>query len=116
MPGTGTRATAFLSACVGGQFTTRIGTAGAKAGRVAGLVIALTWLAFAQTSDAERLRLSEALFGRISLVSFPWNALDPLVVALSVSLVVTMAESLRTRPSDPGHLDRCLAGIDRSRR
>lgn len=111
----GTCAAAFLPAYVGGLFTTRITPAGAGAGMVSGLVLALLWLAFAHATNAQRLLVAPALFGRASLVPFPWSALDPLVVALPTSLLVTVVVSLFTRPLDAEHAERCMAGIGRSR-
>jgi len=109
----GTCAAAFLPAYVGGLFTTRITPAAASSGMVTGFVVALLWLAFAHSANAERLLVATALFGRTSLVPFPWNALDPLVVALPVSLLVTFVVSFVTRPLDPEHLDQCMAGVRR---
>jgi len=106
----GTCAAAFRPAYVGGLFTRRITPAGAAAGMVAGCVLALLWLAFAHAVNAERLLVSSALFGRASLVSFPWSALDPLVIALPASLLVTFVVSLFTRPLDDDHLERCMGG------
>ena len=109
----GTCAAAFLPAYVGGLFSTRITPAAAGAGMVAGLVGALAWLTFAHAVNAERLLITPALFGRASVLAFPWSALDPLVVALPASLLVTFAVSLFTRPLPVEHLERCMAGIAR---
>ncbi|MDX1395604.1 MAG: sodium:solute symporter family protein [Gemmatimonadota bacterium] len=106
----GTCAAAFLPAYVGGLFTRRITRVGAIAGMVTGFTTAVLWLTFAQASNARRLLLSQAVFGRDSLVSFPWSAIDPLVAALPVSLVTTVVVSRFTRPLDADHLDRCLPG------
>jgi SSS family solute:Na+ symporter len=94
----GTCAAAFLPAYVGGLFTTRIAPAGAGAGMVSGLVLALLWLAFAHAANAERLLVAPALFGRASLVPFPWSALDPLVVVLPTSLLVAGASLVERWP------------------
>lgn len=112
----GTCAAAFLPAYVGGLFTRRITTAGAQAGIVAGFLIALAWLAFGNATSADRLMLAPALFGRGSLVPFPWSSLDPLVVALPASICVTIAVSLFTRPPDAAHVERCLSGLHRGDR
>lgn len=104
----GTCAAAFLPAYVGGLFTRRITKAGATAGIAAGFALALLWLTFAHASNAERLLVSSMLFGRDSLVPFPWSAIDPLVVALPVSLVTTIGVSLLTGPPDADHVERCI--------
>jgi SSS family solute:Na+ symporter len=104
----GTCAAAFLPAYVGGLFTRRITKAGATAGMATGFALALVWLTFAHASNAERLLVSSVLFGRDSLVPFPWSAVDPLVVALPASLLMTIAVSLVTRPPDADHVDRCM--------
>lgn len=107
----GTCAAAFLPAYVGGLFTPRITRAGAASGMLAGVVVALLWLTFAHAMNAERLLISSALFGRSSLVPFPWSAIDPLVVALPVSLLTTIVVSRLTKPLDAEHIDRCMAGV-----
>ncbi|HSM03122.1 MAG TPA: sodium:solute symporter family protein [Longimicrobiales bacterium] len=104
----GTCAAAFLPAYVGGLFSRRITRAGATAGMVTGFVLALFWLTFAHASNAGRIGVSSMLLGRDSLVGFPWNAVDPLVVALPASVAVTVVVSLVTRRPDGAHLDRCL--------
>jgi len=104
----GTCAAAFLPAYVGGLFTRRITKAGATAGILTGFALALFWLTFAHARNAQRLLLSSALFGRDSLVPFPWSAIDPLVIALPASLVTTIVVSLVTRPLGADHVDRCL--------
>lgn len=107
----GTCAAAFLPCYVGGLFTRRITRTGATAGMVAGVVAAMVWLAFGQASNAGRLMISAALFGRSPLVAFPWSVMDPLVIALPVSILTTLVVSLLTRPPERDHLERCMDGI-----
>lgn len=112
----GTCAAAFLPAYVGGLFARRITRAGATAGIVAGMVVALGWLTFAHAANAARLMIGPALMGRPSLVPFPWNAIDPLVVGLAVSVLTTLVVSLLTPPLDADHVERTMMGLNRGRR
>ncbi|MBX3729356.1 MAG: sodium:solute symporter family protein [Candidatus Sumerlaeia bacterium] len=107
----GTCAAAFLPMFVGGLFCRGVTRAGAQAGMVAGFLAALLWLAFAHANSARRLMICKTLFDRDSLVPFPWSSIDPLVIALPISILTTVAVSLATRRLDDGHLDRCLAGV-----
>jgi SSS family solute:Na+ symporter len=111
----GTCAAAFLPAYVGGLFTRRITRAGATAGIVTGMIVALGWLTFAHTANAGRLMIGPALLGRPSLVAFPWNAIDPLVIALPVSILTTLVVSLLTRPLDADHVERAMTGLNGGR-
>jgi SSS family solute:Na+ symporter len=109
----GTCAAAFLPMFIGGLFLRGATRAGASAGMVAGFLTALAWLAFAHANSARRLMICTTLFDRDSLLPFPWSSIDPLVIALPVSVLTTVVVSLATRRLDSGHLDRCLAGMGR---
>jgi SSS family solute:Na+ symporter len=107
----GTCAASFLPMFIGGLFCRGVTRLGAQAGMVTGFTVAILWLAFAHASSAKRLMICQALFGRDTLAPFPWSAMDPLVLALPMSALVTIAVSLATRRLEDTHLDRCMAGV-----
>jgi len=105
-------ASAFLPAFVGGLFWKRMTRAGAISSMVVGFVITAFWLTFIKSQEAQTIGLSEKLFGRVSLLlDHPnWPVVDPLLVALPVSIVVAIGVSLFTQPPSKEHLDKCFRG------
>jgi SSS family solute:Na+ symporter len=41
----------------------------------------------------------------------PWPVVDPIVVALPLAFLVTLAVSLMTRPMNKGYVENCFKGI-----
>jgi SSS family solute:Na+ symporter len=105
-------ASAFMPAFVGGLFWKRMTRAGAISSMVVGFVITAFWLTFIKSQEAQTIGLSEKLFGRVSLLlDHPnWPVVDPLLVALPVSIVVAIGVSLFTQPPSREHLDKCFRG------
>jgi SSS family solute:Na+ symporter len=102
-------ASAFLPAFVGGLFFRGVTRAGAKASMVTGSLVTAFWLVFIKDAEAQALGICNALFGVPSLLtkSPNWPVVDPLLVALPLSLLVLIVVSLATkRPSE-----KLLAGI-----
>lgn len=65
---------------------------------IVGIVTAF-WVVFTKDAEAQALGLCHALFGVTSLLATQpnWPVLDPLVVALPLSLVVLVVVSLFTK-------------------
>jgi SSS family solute:Na+ symporter len=94
-------AAGFLPMFVAALFWPRATRPGVIAGMLLGLATWAGWVLFFHEKEAAALGLCQALFSRSSLVSGTfWAVVDPLVLALPVSAVVTVAASLLTRP-DP---------------
>jgi solute:Na+ symporter, SSS family len=96
-------ASAFLPAFVGGLFFRGVTRAGAKASMVTGSLVTAFWLVFIKDAEAQALGICNALFGVPSLLtkSPNWPVVDPLLVALPLSLLVLIVVSLVTkRPSE----------------
>jgi SSS family solute:Na+ symporter len=55
---------------------------------VTGAVIWFLWTAFFHAAEAKPLGICQAIFGKVTLIGSPWTAVDPIVIALPVSLVV----------------------------
>jgi len=47
----------------------------------------------------------------VLITSMPWPVVDPIVVALPLSLIVTVAVSLATKPPAKEHVEKCFKGI-----
>jgi len=86
--------------------------AGAIAGMVTGTFSALFWLVFIKAAEAGPLGICNAIFGKPFLIdTHPWPVVDPILIGLPVSLIVTILVSLFTRRSEQSHIDHCFEGI-----
>ncbi len=95
-------ASAFLPAFIGGLYFRGVTRAAVKASMVTGFAVTTLWVVFIKDAEAQALGICHALFGKTSLLATSpnWPVLDPLVVALPLSLVVLVVVSLFTkRPS-----------------
>jgi solute:Na+ symporter, SSS family len=80
-------AAAFLPMYTHGLFSKKVSKIGAIASLVSGAVVWFLWSAFVQADIAKRLGLCQAIFGKPSLAGAPWNVMDPLVIAIPVSII-----------------------------
>ena len=115
-------ACAFLPMYVGALWSRSITKAGAIAGMLTGLFTSLFWMTFVLEKSSTALLLCEKWFGTrslaISLVDgkevfastgpFIWAFVDPLIIGLPLSILVTVLVSLFTKKYAAQHLDRCL--------
>lgn len=104
-------ASAFLPAFVGGLFWKRITRAGAIASIVSGFAVTSFWLLFVKAKEAGAIGLVQKVTGGKDsiLAGHPnWPTVDPLVVALPISIIVVVVVSLLTRPSSEEHLAKCF--------
>ena len=109
-------AAGFLPVYVFGLFWRRVTTAGAAIGMVAGTFIYLLNMLFTYARMTPIFGLSKLIFGQTSVVSFPYNVIDPIVYALPVSLIVTIVVSLATQSSlDSKHVRKCFAFMEEKR-
>ena len=104
-------AATFLPAYVGGLFSRRITRAGAIASMAVGFSTSLFWLLFIKSKEAGAIGLIKHLTGgRSSLLeNLPnWPVVDPILVALPLSILAAVLVSAMTRPPEPAHLARCF--------
>ncbi len=103
-------AAGFLPVYVFGLFWKRVTTIGAAMGMVAGTLVYLFSMLFMYGRMTTIFGLSSLIFGQTSIVTFPYNVIDPIVYALPVSFVVTVIVSLATQSSlDTSHVEKCFA-------
>jgi solute:Na+ symporter, SSS family len=81
-------ACAFLPAFAVGVYAKVPSTKAALGSMVAGALIWFLWTAFIHAAEAKPLGLCQAVFGKVTLLGSPWTAVDPLVIALPVSMAV----------------------------
>ena len=104
-------AASFLPAYIGGLFWRRATRAGALASMLVGLSVSLFWLLLVKAKEASAIGLVQQVTGGKTsiLADFPnWPMVDPIVIALPLSILTLVLVSLITRPVDSGHLRRCF--------
>ena len=104
-------AASFLPAYIGGLFWRRATRAGALASMTVGLSVSLFWLLLVKAKEASAIGLVQQVTGgKTSLLAdFPnWPMVDPIVIALPLSILTLILVSLITRPVDAEHLRRCF--------
>ena len=83
-------AAAFLPAYTMALFSKNPSTRGAKYSLVVGAAAWFLWTAFVHIAESKPLGISMALFGKDAVLGQPWQVLDPLFIALPLS-ILTMA-------------------------
>jgi len=104
-------AASFLPAYIGGLFWRRATRAGALASMLVGLSVSLFWLLLIKAKEASAIGLVQQITGgKTSLLAdFPnWPMVDPIVIALPLSILTLILVSLITRPVEAEHLRRCF--------
>ncbi|MDO8303092.1 MAG: sodium:solute symporter family protein [Sedimentisphaerales bacterium] len=104
-------ASAFLPTFIGGLFFKRMTRTGAIASMVAGFTVTAFWLLFVKTAEAKAIGLVQIVTGGKDsiLAGYPnWPVVDPLVIALPISILVAIVASLLSTPPDKEHLSKCF--------
>jgi len=83
-------ACAFLPAFAVGVYAKAPSTKAALYSMVSGALVWFVWTAFFHAAEAKPLSLCQAIFGKVTLLGAPWTAVDPLVIALPVSMAVML--------------------------
>ncbi|MEW5762934.1 MAG: sodium:solute symporter family protein [Bacillota bacterium] len=104
-------AASFLPALVAALYWPRATRGGVIAGIVSGSLAYGFMVFFVHQKEAVIFGVAQALLGKPYIASFPWNIIDPLVVALPASVVGLIAVSLVSRALPQEHLRECFRGI-----
>lgn len=104
-------AASFLPAYAAGLYWRRATKAGAIASMLVGSITSLFLTAFIYAKGSASLGISMALFGKANLVAFPWNVIDPIVIALPLSFLTLVGVSLFTEPIHHAVFQKLLAPI-----
>jgi solute:Na+ symporter, SSS family len=94
-------ACAFLPAFAVGVYAKAPSTKAALYSMVTGAVVWFLWTAFFHAAEAKPLGLCQAIFGKVTLLGAPWTAVDPIVIALPISLVVMVALQVQAGKAQP---------------
>ena len=122
-------AATFLPAYAGGLYSRAITKAGAIAGVIAGFLASSFWLLFGHAKEASVLLICQTVFKKPCLFQYfseeanrwlsyktgpiIWSQVDPLFIALPVSILVTILVSLVSSKFPKEHVDNCFTGIGR---
>jgi SSS family solute:Na+ symporter len=108
-------ASAFLPAFIGGLFFKKSTKPAAVLSIVVGFVITAFWLLFIKDKEARAIGFCYWLtdkFGEAKhslLLDHPnWPVVDPLIVALPISLIVFVVVCFLTKPPSSEHVDKCF--------
>ncbi|MDD1660294.1 MAG: sodium:solute symporter family protein [Methanomicrobiales archaeon] len=90
-------ASAFLPAFAYGMYAKEPSAAAAKASLLAGAAAWFLWTAFVHKTESSVMGLSHLLFRTPALLGFPWNVIDPLIIALPLALAALVVVLRRER-------------------
>ena len=104
-------ASAFLPAFIGGLFFKRMTKQAAIWSMVVGFAVTGFWLLFVKAQEAGDIGLVQKITGGKTsiLAGYPnWPTVDPLIVALPISIIVAIIVCLATKPPSKEHIDKCF--------
>ena len=105
-------AAAFLPMYTSALYWKGATKAGAIAGLVTGTFVTVFWYLFIHKAEAVPLGICKMLLGRDVLIAqMPWPVVDPILVALPLAILATVAVSLMTKRPNDKHLEECFKGI-----
>jgi SSS family solute:Na+ symporter len=94
-------AAAFLPAFAVGVYVKIPLTKTALYSMITGAVIWFLWSAYFHAAEAKPLGICQAIFGKITLLVPPWTAIDPIVIALPISLAVMILMQWQSGKQQP---------------
>jgi SSS family solute:Na+ symporter len=107
-------AASFLPSFLAGLFWKRMTRTAAIASILTGFLASAFWSVFVNGKTAAGLGICKAFFGKDTLLtascSPTWAVVDPLIVALPLSLLVAIVVAFLSKPMDPKHVRYCFGG------
>ncbi len=94
-------ASAFLPAYAHAMFSDRPSLSAAKLSLATGTAAWFIWTAFIHIKESELLGLSDLIFGVPAILPMPWQAVDPLVIALPLSAAALLVGLVLDRHQVP---------------
>ena len=94
-------ACAFLPAFAIGVYAKAPSTKAALCSMIGGAIAWFVWTAFFHAAEAKPLGLCQAIFGKVTLLGSPWTAVDPIVIALPISLVIMVVMQVQADKTQP---------------
>ena len=103
----------FLPAYIGALYFKKITKEGAIAGIIGGFTASSFWIIFVHTKESEIFGLAKLITGNDSLFGSPWNVIDPLIIGLPTSIILTIIISKFTKKIDGSHINLCFKNIEK---
>ncbi len=103
-------ASAFLPVFIGGLFSKKVTRSGAIASMITGFVVTAFWLLFVKAKEADAIGVVHWFTKEKSILAhYPnWPVVDPIVVALPLSIIVLILVSAFTKKPDDTLLQKCF--------
>jgi SSS family solute:Na+ symporter len=98
----GLSASALLPSFAYGLYSRTPSARAARASLLAGAAAWFLWTAFVHRAESAPLGIARLLTGADALLGMPWQVLDPLVIALPVSILALAAVALMDTVRQPG--------------
>lgn len=106
---------AFLPMYFGALYCKKLTKTAAVSGMIAGFSTSMLWMMFIHTKESAAMKICQWVFGKPSLVadSAMLQFVDPIIIALSVSILVTIVVQLISRKKQyaQAHIDECFEGV-----
>jgi len=83
-------ASAFLPVFAVAVYCRKPDVVAAKASLLVGAATWFFWALFVNTRYATVFGLSKAVLGKVSILSYPWSAIDPIIIALPLSAITIL--------------------------
>lgn len=105
-------AATFLPAYFGGLYWKRATSKGALWSIIVGFFSSLFCLLFLHQKEAQAIGLSQYLFDKPVLIeTYPWPVVDPIIIALPISILVFVLVSKFTKISNQNEVDNLFGSI-----
>lgn len=105
-------AAAFLPMYFGAIYFRKMTKFGAYAGFITGTLVSIFWLFFIHLKESKPLMICKAIFGVDSLAEGTlWAIVDPLVIALPASIIMTLVLNPLGRIKDSKYVEACFKGL-----
>ena len=105
-------AAAFLPMYTSALYWRGATRAGAIAGLITGTFMTVFLYLFIHKAEAVPLGICKMLIGRDTMITqMPWPVVDPIIIALPLAILVTVAVSLMTKKMSEKYLEECFKGL-----
>ncbi|WHH58535.1 sodium:solute symporter family protein [Petroclostridium sp. X23] len=108
-------AASFLPVYIGALYFRNMPKIAAISGIVSGFVSSIFWMLFVHEAESKKLLLCKLIFGVDTIAQGTiWRLVDPIFIALPISIIVTIGMSLLYKCDIPEeHLKSCYQGIEK---
>jgi SSS family solute:Na+ symporter len=97
----------FLPSFVFGLYWKGMTKAGAITSILGGFIASMIWMGLFHAKEAQALGFAKHLFGKPTLVGFPWAVIDAQFIALPISFILAIVVSVFSGKLPDKHIERC---------